>query len=126
MALRSQKYSLFPADLRAPPASTLGPLLADGSLKRELPTLFISECVFAYMPPQSSNAVAQWFADNFDVVGALLYEMFGLTDNFGKIMKQNLMVSLSPYAFRLRLAPPEILTLSSFVSHSHGVSPYLE
>ena len=34
------------------------------------------------MPPQSSDAVAQWFADNFDVAGGLLYEMFGLTDNF--------------------------------------------
>jgi len=43
------------------------------------------------MPKEASDALVQWFAGSFDVVGGVLYEMFGLTDSFGAVMKQNLM-----------------------------------
>lgn len=94
MALRSETYTLYPCDLRDPPSSTLGKLLDDGTLLSETPTLFISECVFAYMPQNASVDLIQWFATSFKVVGGLLYEMFALNDNFGSIMRQNLMVCL--------------------------------
>jgi [phosphatase 2A protein]-leucine-carboxy methyltransferase len=47
------------------------------------------------MSKEASDALVRWFAESFDVAGGVLYEMFGLTDNFGTIMKQNLMVSWS-------------------------------
>jgi len=43
------------------------------------------------MPKEASDALVRWFAESFDVVGGVLYEMFGLTDNFGVVMKDNLM-----------------------------------
>jgi [phosphatase 2A protein]-leucine-carboxy methyltransferase len=99
MALRSERYTLIPADLRHPPSEIFGPLLEDGTLKRNLPTLFISECVFAYMPPSASESIIQWFSDSFDIAGGVLYEMFGLEDSFGQIMRRNLMVTHFHYVF---------------------------
>jgi [phosphatase 2A protein]-leucine-carboxy methyltransferase len=93
MELRSKHYTLLPVDLRGPPSSTLGPLLTSGTLQRSIPTLFISECVFVYMPSSASDAIVRWFAESFDIVGGLVYEMFGLTDSFGTVMRSNLMVT---------------------------------
>lgn len=93
MALHSPKYSLIPADLRDPPSATLLPLLESGVLKRSIPTLFISECVFVYMEPSKSDAIVKWFGENFDIAGGIVYEMFGLNDAFGKVMRANLTVS---------------------------------
>ncbi len=92
MALHSPQYSLLPLDLREPPSIVLAPLIDSGLLKRSIPTLFLSECVFVYMPPPASDAIVKWFGENFDVVGGTLYEMFGLTDEFGRVMRANLMV----------------------------------
>lgn len=47
-----------------------------------------------YMPPPASDAIVKWFGENFDVVGGTLYEMFGLTDEFGRVMRSNLMVGV--------------------------------
>jgi len=91
MALHSPQYSLLPLDLRESPSIVLAPLIDSGLLKRSIPTLFLSECVFVYMPPPASDAVVKWFGENFDVVGGTLYEMFGLTDEFGRVMRANLM-----------------------------------
>jgi len=91
MALHSPQYSLLPLDLRESPSIVLAPLIDSGLLKRSIPTLFLSECVFVYMPPPASDAIVKWFGENFDVVGGTLYEMFGLTDEFGRVMRSNLM-----------------------------------
>jgi len=91
MELRSKHYTLLPADLRDPPSTTLAPLLTSGILQSSIPTLFISECVFVYMPSSFSDAIVRWFAESFDIVGGLVYEMFGLTDSFGRVMRTNLM-----------------------------------
>lgn len=69
-----------------------GPLLSP-----DLPTLLISECVLAYMSPEASDSLIQWFADYVStspngVLGSLVYEMFGLQDAFGKVMLNNLKV----------------------------------
>ena len=97
MALHSPKYTLLPADLRQPPLTTLAPLIISGTLDKSIPTIFISECVFVYMSPTTSDAVVQWFADTFDIVGGLVYEMFGLNDAFGRVMRTNLMVQCLPF-----------------------------
>ncbi|KAF8342642.1 S-adenosyl-L-methionine-dependent methyltransferase [Cantharellus anzutake] len=99
-ALRSTQYSLIPLDLRNPPSIILAPLISSGLLKRSIPTLFLSECVFVYMPPAASDALVRWFGENFEIVGGTLYEMFGLTDEFGKVMRANLMVTSGVDAYQ--------------------------
>ncbi|KAJ7747664.1 S-adenosyl-L-methionine-dependent methyltransferase [Mycena maculata] len=96
--LHSPTYHLFPADLRLPPADTLGTLLASPSgalLSPALPTLLLFECVLVYMTPTASSALLQWFVDYFSpegsaVLGSIVYEMFRLQDSFGRVMVENL------------------------------------
>ncbi|KAG9075658.1 carboxy methyl transferase for protein phosphatase 2A [Ceratobasidium sp. 370] len=95
-ALRSQLYHLLPLDLRAGTSafSSLTTPSADPSsltpLNTDLPTLFIAECVFVYMLPSASAAIVQWFAGTFKRTAGIVYEMFGLQDSFGKVLKENL------------------------------------
>ncbi|CUA72745.1 Leucine carboxyl methyltransferase 1 [Rhizoctonia solani] len=92
--LSSPTYHLIPLDLRdGVPA--LSSLVSNSSpsgtpLDPNLPTLFIAECVFVYMPPSASNAILQWFSNTFGHTAGIVYEMFGLQDSFGKVLKENL------------------------------------
>ncbi|KII95638.1 hypothetical protein PLICRDRAFT_98074 [Plicaturopsis crispa FD-325 SS-3] len=99
-ALHAPVYHLFPADLRLPPSDTVAPLLssyAESSgdvLDPRLPTLLIFECVLAYMTPAASSALLRYFVDYFaahgTALGGIVYEMFGLNDSFGRVMRENL------------------------------------
>ncbi|KIJ65957.1 hypothetical protein HYDPIDRAFT_174736 [Hydnomerulius pinastri MD-312] len=98
-ALHSPKYHLLPCDLRQPP-SKIFPSLIGEILSPSLPTLLLFECVLVYMSPEASSAIIQWFVDYFaqsgpdtsgaGVLGAIVYEMFGLQDAFGQVMMNNL------------------------------------
>ncbi|KZT21057.1 leucine carboxyl methyltransferase [Neolentinus lepideus HHB14362 ss-1] len=97
MALHSPIYHLIPADLRLPPSETLSSALATpGSplLSPSLPTLLLFECVLVYMSPEASCSLIQWFTDYFSQgsgpLGGIVYEMFGLSDSFGRVMHENL------------------------------------
>lgn len=64
-------------------------------LKTGMPTLVLCECVLAYVSPQASGGIFDWFTRAFSEtvpIGAIVYEMFGLEDAFGKVMKNNLKV----------------------------------
>ncbi|KAH9889442.1 leucine carboxyl methyltransferase [Cubamyces lactineus] len=107
-ALHSPVYHLLAADLRQPPADSLASLLATGSeplLSPSLPTLLLFECVLVYMSPSASGSLLQWFTDYFapqptslasspasspGILGCIVYEMFALEDQFGKVMVNNL------------------------------------
>ncbi|CEL52565.1 Leucine carboxyl methyltransferase 1 OS=Cryptococcus neoformans var, neoformans serotype D (strain B-3501A) GN=PPM1 PE=3 SV=1 [Rhizoctonia solani AG-1 IB] len=93
IGLSSPNYHLIPLDLREG-ASALEILTAASSssppLDPSLPTLFIAECVFVYMPPNASGAIIQWFSNTFKRTAGIVYEMFGLQDSFGKVLKDNL------------------------------------
>ncbi|CAL1711391.1 unnamed protein product [Somion occarium] len=99
-ALHAPAYHLIPLDLRLPPGQALGNALNSdagaGLLSPNLPTLLLFECVLVYMRPAESEALIQWFVDYFSagddgaVLGAIVYEMFGLNDPFGKVMLNNL------------------------------------
>jgi hypothetical protein len=98
--LHSAKYHLLPADLRTHPSESIAPLLTSASrgdpiLSPDLPTLLLFECVLVYVAPEASEALVQWFVDYFassSVLGAVVYEMFGLNDSFGTVMVENLKV----------------------------------
>lgn len=97
-AIYSSIYNLLPSDLRTAPSESLGPLLtSNGSapplLSPSLPTLLLFECVLVYMPPAASTSLVNWFVDYLEPsspLGAIVYEMFGLDDAFGRMMLSNL------------------------------------
>ena len=86
--MSSSRYHIRPIDLRT--ESALDPILE--LLDPTVPTLLIAECVLAYMDRRSSDALLRWLSDRFDVAAAVVYEMFGLDDSFGRVMRDNLKV----------------------------------
>ncbi|KAK7028339.1 leucine carboxyl methyltransferase 1 [Favolaschia claudopus] len=97
MGLSSGKYHLLPVDLRLPPQDSIDKLLTAESgpiLSPSLPTLLLFECVLVYMTPAASSAVLRWFCDYISadggILGCIVYEMFRLQDNFGRVMVENL------------------------------------
>lgn len=97
-SLTSSTYAIRDVDLRNFKSVFPGFLSASGNgqalLDPSLPTLLLAECVLVYMDQSQSDALIEWFSDTFNVVGAIVYEMFGLDDSFGRVMKENLKVSL--------------------------------
>jgi len=96
-ALHSEKYILLPIDLRSSPShgSPFNLTSLQQYLDTTLPTLLLFECVLVYMPPVASQRVIQWFVDLFHEtapLSSIVYEMFGLSDSFGKVMQNNLKV----------------------------------
>ena len=97
--LSSPVYNLLAVDLRKPPSVSLEPALVGGStplVDPTLPALILFECVLAYMQPSESSAIVSWFTDRFRgsaPLGGIVYEMFGLNDPFGRVMKNNLKVA---------------------------------
>ncbi|WRT67426.1 uncharacterized protein IL334_004397 [Kwoniella shivajii] len=93
--LDSRFYHLLPMDLRPCPIPKrsihdildeyLLPLLDNSK-----PTLFLAECLFPYMPPEDSLSIISWFGEKFHHSMGVVYEMSGLDDSFGKVMKRNL------------------------------------
>lgn len=78
---------LIPADLREDPQTWLPTL----KLKPKLPTLFISECVFMYMPVDSTERLLRALGQSMDKAWVALYEpILGESSQFGKMMAQNL------------------------------------
>ncbi|KAI0036129.1 leucine carboxyl methyltransferase [Vararia minispora EC-137] len=131
-SLHSSIYRLLPLDLRLPPSVSLAPKLAP-ILDPSSPLLILCECVLAYVASAASDAVLRWFADfsssNDGVTGVIIYEMFGLEDSFGRVMKNNLksrhvelpgaepynsLDSLRQRFFRLGFEEARALTLRDF------------
>ncbi|KAJ9110608.1 hypothetical protein QFC22_006707 [Naganishia vaughanmartiniae] len=107
-------YALIPLDLRQdlPPIPTesdpnpVHPLTKHllPFLDPTVPTLFLAECLFCYMPPSASASAIDWFGSVFSRPAGpdgpegggcmgVVYEMCGLDDSFGAVMKRNLMAS---------------------------------
>lgn len=101
MALHSPKYHILPADLRKPAIECLKPILHNVAppfqipiIDPSVPTLLLFECVLAYMSPESSSSLLGWFVSEAKtVLGCIVYEMFGLSDSFGRVMLSNLKVN---------------------------------
>jgi hypothetical protein len=102
--LHARKYHLLAADLRRDPVDTLqepltNPLYGsqESVLSSQYPTLLLFECVLAYMEVEVSSRLLRWFVHYFETgapLGCIIYEMFGLDDPFGRVMLNNLRVSV--------------------------------
>lgn len=103
--LSSPLYTLLPLDLRpspSEPASSISAILSHHVLPQldpRLPTLFLAECLFPYMSPEDSREIIKWFGETFCSCMGVVYEMVGLDDSFGNVMKRNLAVSRSFFFF---------------------------
>ncbi|KAG8876648.1 carboxy methyl transferase for protein phosphatase 2A [Tulasnella sp. 331] len=86
--LSSPAYHLIPADLRVDFDDLCAALLSVMSVN--IPVLVVAECIFPYMEPSISSTIIGWFATTFLDVGVVIYEMFGLEDSFGKVMRANM------------------------------------
>lgn len=82
---RSSQYHLVAADLRESPEELLQRL----SLDPRRPTLFLLECVFMYMPDDSTKALLAQLAQK-EKSWIALYEPILGSDAFGNMMEQNL------------------------------------
>lgn len=49
------------------------------------------------MDPVTSHEILEWFAKNFDTCVGVIYEMCGLEDQFGVVMRRNLAVRFSSF-----------------------------
>lgn len=104
--IHSEKGNFLAADLRQPrdaEASLLG-----AGFKKDVPTLFLSECVLVYMTPDESDAIIKWVAQDLMAPGTFAamcaYEQTMLNsfdsspeaqethgnDPFGRMMIKNL------------------------------------
>ncbi|CAI5735637.1 unnamed protein product [Peronospora destructor] len=81
-------YHLLPCDLRDLDA-TRAKLEAAG-IDRNVPTLFVSECVLIYMEAKFSTQLVTWAASYFADVSFVLYEQILPDDAFGKVMMANI------------------------------------
>ncbi|KAF2076584.1 hypothetical protein CYY_002135 [Polysphondylium violaceum] len=55
-----------------------------------VPTLFLSECVLVYIPPQCGNNVIQWASTHFKESCFITYEQIKPNDEFGSMMIKNI------------------------------------
>lgn len=81
---------MLAVDLRGEPSTALQPV--EKLLSRDQPVLLLAECVLPYMSAEKSTAVIKWFCERCARVSVISYDMFGLGDAFGKVMRENLKV----------------------------------
>jgi [phosphatase 2A protein]-leucine-carboxy methyltransferase len=81
----SSQYHLVASDLRDDPEELLQRL----SLNPQRPTLFLLECVFMYMPNESTQSLLAQLAKK-DAAWIAIYEPILGSDAFGNMMQQNL------------------------------------
>ena len=86
--LHSDVYHLISADLRN--LNELDEKLSHCGIERNLPTLFLSECVLIYMNEEDSNGLIKYLFNSFENCCFVNYEQVNLNDKFGEIMLSNM------------------------------------
>ncbi|ORX49136.1 leucine carboxyl methyltransferase [Hesseltinella vesiculosa] len=87
--LSSNDYHLIGTDLRDWPRTVQR--LQHYGLDVTAPTLFLSECVFIYLPPEITTGILQWITTSMTHVAFALYEQILPNDSFGRMMIRNLL-----------------------------------
>ena len=70
--LHSSDYHVVGADMRK--LDEFEKKLNECGIDRNLPTIFLAECVLVYMTADSSSALVRWIADKFPTVFFVNYE----------------------------------------------------
>lgn len=86
--LHSDAYHLVAVDLRK--VTEVESKLSECLLEKNLPTLFLFECVLVYMPIASSWALLRSIASQFPTSFCINYEQVNMLDRFGDVMLNNL------------------------------------
>lgn len=86
--LTKGNYHLQTADLTDLPA--VSATLESLGIVKDIPTLFLSECVLNYLKPSDSDPLIRWAAETFKICSFVTYEQIEPNDNFGRMMIQNL------------------------------------
>ncbi|ORY49845.1 leucine carboxyl methyltransferase, partial [Rhizoclosmatium globosum] len=87
--IHGNEYSLISGDLRQWHSEIVPKLLAVG-FDANIPTLFLTECVLVYMPPEAIKTVIDWCAQ-YPISSIMLnYEQVNPDDSFGRMMLENL------------------------------------
>eukprot|EP01062_Namystynia_karyoxenos_P066643 TRINITY_DN60551_c0_g1_i1.p1 TRINITY_DN60551_c0_g1~~TRINITY_DN60551_c0_g1_i1.p1 ORF type:complete len:437 (+),score=130.04 TRINITY_DN60551_c0_g1_i1:74-1312(+) len=92
-SLQKGQYQAVVGDLRDMPslaATLIGDEAAPGPLRRDLPTIVISECVLVYLQPHEGDAVIRWCGEAFANCCFITYEQFNPDTPFGRTMVGNL------------------------------------
>jgi O-methyltransferase involved in polyketide biosynthesis len=72
-------------------------------IEQTVPTLFLTECVLVYLKPDEIKTVLSFINSHFTGDIALLnYEMINPSDPFGRMMLENLEVSVMHINIKLR------------------------
>ncbi|KAI9478890.1 MAG: putative leucine carboxyl methyltransferase [Benjaminiella poitrasii] len=84
----SPDYCLIGGDLRE--WTECATRLVEAGLDLNSPTLFLSECVFIYLPPEDATTILKWITNTMKNTMFTLYEQIRPEDAFGQIMIRNL------------------------------------
>ncbi|KAL7751785.1 carboxy methyl transferase for protein phosphatase 2A [Sorochytrium milnesiophthora] len=89
MELYSDEYTLVSGDLRCW-TSQVAPRLLERGFDAHIPTLLLSECVFVYLPPETTAEILSWMTTYCSTALCVSYEQIGPSDGFGSTMINNL------------------------------------
>ncbi|RMX63685.1 hypothetical protein KXD40_002587 [Peronospora effusa] len=117
--LNTPGYHLLPCDLRDLDATRTK--LEAAGIDRNVPTLFVSECVLIYMDAKFSTQLVTWAVSYFTDVSFVLYEQILPDDAFGTVMMANIKARgcdlLSIYDF-----PTVEAQIARFTEHNYEVA----
>lgn len=86
--LSSSFYHLCACDITNVPA--VDKALTECGIDKQLPTLFLAECVFVYISHDLVGKLLNYVGDLFPTSIFVDYDPVNLSDRFGEVMKQNL------------------------------------
>ena len=86
--LDSEFYHLISGDLCD--VSDLNEQLMLAGIQKNIPTLFLAECVLVYLPFKVVHNLLEYIATEFRTVMLVDYDPINLNDTFGEVMKQHL------------------------------------
>jgi len=87
-AIDAEFYHLISCDISN--VTELDSKLSAAGIKKNIPTLFIAECVFVYIPLENIQEIVRYIAEEFVTVMLVDYDPINLNDKFGEVMKEHL------------------------------------
>ena len=84
----SDFYHLLSCDMTD--TATLDGELIGAGIQKDIPTLFVAECVLVYIPLESTRKILEYITKEFGTVMLVDYDPINLNDKFGQVMKDHL------------------------------------